>query len=198
MQKSGEGMNERELYEFFHRLDRSFFLEGDAKRFADYDGPLPIGYDQTISQPSLVVYMTKMLDVRLNSNVLEIGTGSGYQTAFLAHFGKRVYTVERIGQLSENAQKRLLFLGYNNIEYRIGDGSKGWKEHSPYDRIMVTAAARHVPEELTNQLSPGGIMIIPVGTKSVQSLLKIEKTMDCDIIETELLKVRFVDLIGDY
>jgi protein-L-isoaspartate(D-aspartate) O-methyltransferase len=191
-------MNERELNEFFNRLDRSFFLEGDAKRFADYDGPLSIGYGQTISQPSLVVYMTKMLDVRGDSDVLEIGTGSGYQTAFLAHFGKMVYTVECIRDLSENAQKRLLSLGYNNIEYLIGDGSKGWKEHAPYDRIMVTAAARHVPKALTNQLRPGGIMIIPSGEGPAQSLLKIEKTMDEDIIETELLKVRFVDLIGDY
>jgi protein-L-isoaspartate(D-aspartate) O-methyltransferase len=191
-------MNERELYEFFNRLDRSFFLEGDAKRFADYDGPLSIGYGQTISQPSLVVYMTKMLDVRSDSNVLEIGTGSGYQTAFLAHFGKMVYTVERIGDLSENAQKRLLYLGYNNIEYLVGDGSKGWKEHAPFDRIMVTAAARHVPKALTDQLSPGGIMIIPSGEEVVQSLLRVEKTSGGELIETELLKVRFVDLIGDY
>jgi protein-L-isoaspartate(D-aspartate) O-methyltransferase len=191
-------MNERELYEFFNRLDRSFFLEGDAKSFADYDGPLSIGYGQTISQPSLVAYMTKMLDVRSNSNVLEIGTGSGYQTAFLAHFGKMVYTVERIGDLSEKAQKRLSLLGYNNIEYLIGDGSKGWIENAPFDRIMVTAAARHVPEALTDQLALGGIMIIPAGEGAVQSLLRVEKSSAGELIETELLKVRFVDLIGDY
>lgn len=191
-------MNGRELNEFFKRLDRSFFLEGENKRFADYDGPLPIGFGQTISQPSLVLYMTEMLELRSDSIVLEIGTGSGYQTAFLAHFGKIVYTVERIGDLSENAQKRLSILGYNNIEYLVGDGSKGWKEHAPYDRIMVTAAARHVPKALADQLRPGGIMIIPAGEEAVQSLLRVEKTSGGQLIETELLKVRFVDLIGDY
>lgn len=191
-------MNERELYEFFNRLDRSFFLEGDAKSFADYDGPISIGYGQTISQASLVLYMTKMLAVRSNSNVLEIGTGSGYQTAFLAQFGSIVYTVERIAALSESAKKRLSLLEYNNIEYLVGDGSKGWREHAPFDRIMVTAAARHVPKALTDQLCPGGIMIIPSGEESVQSLLKVEKTPAGSLIETELLKVRFVDLIGDY
>jgi len=191
-------MDEGKLYEFFTRLDRSLFLEDESKSFADYDGPLPIGYGQTISQPSLVVYMTKMLYVESCSGVLEIGTGSGYQTAFLAHFGGRVYTVERIAALSGKARKRLKSLGYSNIEYKVGDGSKGWKENAPYDRIIVTAAAHHLPSALLDQLVPGGIMIVPAGAGEVQTLLKIDKGIDGAIVETPLLKVRFVDLVGDY
>ena len=196
--ESGGIMTDKELNEFFKRLDRSFFLEGENKRFAEFDGPLPIGFGQTISQPSLVLYMTRMLALKSDSKVLEIGTGSGYQTAFLAQFGARVYTVERIGALSENAQRRLAFLGYNNIEYLVGDGSMGWEKHSPYDRIMVTAAARHVPKALTDQLAPGGIMIIPAGEGLVQTLLRVEKTESGELIEKTLLQVRFVDLVGDY
>ncbi len=191
-------MNQKELDAFFKHLDRTFFLEGENKRFAEFDGPLPIGFGQTISQPSLVLYMTGMLDLTSDSSVLEIGTGSGYQTAFLAHFGGRVYTVERIGALSEKAQRRLAFLGYNNIEYLVGDGSRGWKEHAPYDRIMVTAAARHLPKALADQLAPGGIMIIPAGAGLLQSLLRVEKAKSGELIEKTLLQVRFVDLVGDY
>ncbi len=191
-------MDDKGLNDFFRRLDRAFFLEDENKRFAEFDGPLPIGFGQTISQPSLVLYMTRMLDLRSDSSVLEIGTGSGYQTAFLAQFGKKVYTIERIQALSENAQRRLAFLGYNNIEYLVGDGSGGWRENAPYDRIMVTAAARHVPKALTEQLAPGGIMIIPAGEGSVQSLLRVEKTKGGQLVEKTLLQVRFVDLVGDY
>lgn len=191
-------MVDTELNDFFGRLDRAFFLEGDSRRFAEFDGPLPIGFGQTISQPSLVLYMTRMLELKSDSSVLEIGTGSGYQTAFLAQFGGRVYTVERIGALSEKAKERLSILGYNNIEYLVGDGSAGWKEHAPYDRIMVTAAARHVPKALIDQLAPRGIMIIPAGAGLVQSLLRVEKTEIGEVIEKNLLQVRFVDLVGDY
>lgn len=198
LEKGVSPVNDRELNLFFSQLDRSFFLEGAAKDYADYDGPLSIGYGQTISQPSLVLYMTKMLDIGRESKILEVGTGSGYQTAFLAHFGKRVYTVERIGALSGKAERRLEAMGYENIEYLIGDGSKGWPEHAPYDRIMVTAAARRVPEALLEQLSPDGVMIIPAGDASVQDLLRIEKDKEGEIARKSLLKVRFVDLIGDY
>ena len=191
-------MDKSALRHYFSELDRALFLEGPAKAYADYDGPLAIGWGQTISQPSLVLYMTEMLDSNASSRVLEVGTGSGYQTALLARFSETVYTVERIEALSQKARKRLEALGFDNIVYKVGDGSRGWAEHGPYDRIMVTAAARRVPEALLAQLAPDGIMIVPAGPGPVQSLLRIEKDAEGEIFSKHLLHVRFVELIGDY
>ena len=140
-------MDELALENFFYNLDRSFFIDNEYKKFADNDSPLPIGFEQTISQPSLVLEMTRLLSPEKDSKVLEIGTGSGYQTSILAEFAKVVYSVERIRELSKKAQDRLSKLGYNNIFFKIDDGSIGWKENSPFDRIMVTAAAGKIPEE---------------------------------------------------
>ena len=191
-------MDELALENFFYNLDRSFFIDNEYKKFADNDSPLPIGFEQTISQPSLVLEMTRLLSLEKDSKVLEIGTGSGYQTSILAEFAKVVYSVERIRELSKKAQDRLSKLGYNNIFFKIDDGSIGWKENSPFDRIMVTAAAGKIPEELIEQLNINGKMIIPVGPEYFQDLLLIEKDYDGNLIKRVMGQVRFVELIGNY
>jgi len=191
-------MDYKALTEFYHHLDRSYFIDTDMKVFADLDKPLSIGYEQTISQPSLVLEMTLLLSPDQTSSVLEIGTGSGYQTALLAQFSKQVYTIERIPELGQKARKRLEALGYNNIAYRIGDGSEGWRAHAPYDRIMVTAAAAELPLELVDQLQVGGRMIIPLGPPEVQELQLIIKDSDGMIQCHSIEKVRFVEMRGKY
>ena len=191
-------MDLQELERYFHSLDRSFFVEGDMKQYAHLDEPLSIGFGQTISQPSLVLKMTRLLAPEKDSKVLEIGTGSGFQTALLAKMSAEVFTVERIGELSEKAKKRLEKLGFSNIYYKVGDGSKGWQEHAPYDRIMVTAAANVLPDELTEQLANGGRMVIPVGPPHIQELKLITKTEDGKLKMRTVGAVRFVELKGKY
>jgi len=192
-----EGMDQK-LVDFFKSLDRSFFIDNKFKEYAYLDRPLPIGYDQTISQPSLVLEMTDQLALNKNCRVLEIGTGSGYQTALLAEFSGEVYTVERIRELAESARKKLEHLGYTNICYRIDDGSAGWEEHAPYDRIIVTAAAEIIPETLINQLATGGIMIIPVGPRSMQQLKLITRDLECNLHIETIGEVAFVEMKGKY
>lgn len=191
-------MQYNKLYDFFHKLDRSFFIENENKQFAHNDEALPIGYEQTISQPSLVLEMTELLDVNKQCKVLEIGTGSGYQTTFLAELAREVYTVERIKELSWKAVERFLKLGYTNVQFRIGDGSEGWEEFAPYDRIIVTAGAREVPQSLLQQLKPGGKMVIPVGVKGKQQLLLIRKDEGGKITTKTMGIVKFVELKGEY
>lgn len=186
------------LNEFYHHLDRSYFIDNEMKVFADLDKPLSIGYGQTISQPSLVLEMTRILEPELDSRVLEIGTGSGYQTALLARFSKTIYTIERIAELSETAQKRLETLGYTNIVYKIGDGSEGWKESAPFDRIMVTAAAEKIPNELLEQLAIGGKMVIPVGSSELQELKFVFKDANGQVHQQTVDLVRFVEMKGKY
>lgn len=184
----------REVLEFYRTLDRSLFIDNENRRFADLDTPLPIGYGQTISQPSLVAMMTDELEIDDRCTVLEIGTGSGYQSAFLARFAQRVYSVERIEELSEKARTRLERLGFTNIDYRIGDGHFGWPEFAPFDRIMVTAAPAEIPQPLIEQLKTGGLMVIPVGPSGFQQLLKIRKESDGTISSKRLCDVAFVVL----
>jgi len=188
----------KELLNFFKSLNRAFFIDNEYESMAQEDLPLPIGYDQTISQPSLVFDMTVMLDVENAESVLEIGTGSGYQTAFLAKFAKKVYTVELIEELSRKAQERLKELGFGNIRFKIGDGSEGWKEYAPYDRIIVTAGSRVIPDELVEQLKNGGKMVIPVGNEYEQELLLIEKDLVGKLSITPKYRVRFVEFKGKY
>ncbi|MCL6588953.1 MAG: protein-L-isoaspartate(D-aspartate) O-methyltransferase [Firmicutes bacterium] len=190
--------NYQDLYGFFQNLDRSFFLEGQYRDMAGYDTPLPIGYEQTISQPTLVLQMTAYLNLAKDMKVLEIGTGSGYQTAFLAEFANEVYTVERIAPLGEKARERLEKLGYRNIHFKIDNGSNGWAEYAPYDRIIVTAAAGKVPDPLLEQLKPGGMMLIPVGEQGCQDLLLLKKDESGLVREESLGKVTFVELKGEY
>ena len=191
-------MDYDKLEAYFLSLDRSLFLEGEYRKLSEMNQPLPIGFGQTISQPTLVLMMTYMLDPDERCRVLEIGTGSGFQTALLSAFSKEVYTVERIPELSEKARRRLDAMGYRNIFYRIGDGSDGWKEHAPYDRIMVTAAASKIPDELLHQLNRGGKMLIPVGQENLQELLLVRKNQD-ETMEVETVEwVRFVEMKGKY
>jgi len=189
---------DRKLNNFFNNLDRQFFIDNEYKQVAHHDRPLPIGFEQTISQPSLVLYMTLELDLDKSHKVLEIGTGSGYQTAFLAEFAGEVYTIERIAQLSKRAQEKLIELGYNNVKFKIGDGSEGWQEFAPFDRIIVTAGARELPQDLLDQLKQGGKMVIPVGKQGAQDLLLICKSEKGNISKESLGSVRFVEFKGKY
>lgn len=167
------------------------------KEAAGFDSPFSIGHGQTISQPSLVLNMTLHLELAADSKVLEVGTGSGFQTALLAGFSEKVYTIERIAALHHRAKERLTGEGYSNIHFHLGDGSLGWKEHAPYDRIMVTAAAKKAPDALVEQLAPGGKMIIPVGDAFSQELQLIEKSRNGKIHTSFIEHVRFVELRED-
>ncbi len=182
---------------FFYTLDRSQFMTVN-KELAHLDTALPIGYDQTISQPSLVFFMSKTLDVDKHHKVLELGTGSGYQTAILAEFAGHVFTIERIVELQQKAIGVLGSLGYTNITYILDDGSEGLSDHAPFDRIMVTAAVSRIPPALIEQLANDGKMIIPVGGRDVQELMLISKD-HAGNVEADLLEaVRFVPLVGKY
>ncbi len=191
-------MDELALAKFFSELDRSFFLDDRYKASAGDDAPLPIGHGQTISQPSLVLKMTRLLSPEPDSRVLEIGTGSGFQTALLAEFSAEVYTIERIEELSKKAQKRLSALGYDNVFYSVADGSAGWEEKAPFDRIIVTAAAGKKPIVLLEQLALNGRMVVPVGPPSVQELLLIVRDDKGALSERSLGQVRFVEMVGAY
>jgi protein-L-isoaspartate(D-aspartate) O-methyltransferase len=179
-----------------HAVRREFFLPAEERRRAREDIPLPIGFAQTISQPSLVATMTEQLAPAAHSRVLEIGTGSGYQTAILAEIAEQVFTIERIPGLAASARRCLGELRYRNISFRLGDGALGWPEAAPFDRIMVTAAARTIPPELLRQLAPAGILVAPAGPNpEEQVLLRIEKSADGQLHERELCAVRFVPLV---
>ncbi len=177
------------------RVDRARFVRPADRDLAWYDGPLEIGHGQTISQPFIVALMTDLLQLRPGDRVLEIGTGSGYQTALLAELAGEVYTVERIEALAERARRRLDELGYRNIHYRIGDGRQGWPEAAPFDAILVTAAARSIPPALLEQLRPGGHLVIPVGPAwQTQRLLDVTRDEDGHVEQRDLLPVAFVPL----
>lgn len=185
--------SEKEVTYAFNSLDRSTFMDTD-KESADIDKPFSIGHGQTISQPSLVLKMTHHLDLEADSKVLEIGTGSGFQTALLAELARSVYTVERIDALSKRAKDRL-DQEYTNIQFKSGDGSNGWAKNAPYDRIIVTAASKKMPEALVEQLAPGGKMIIPVGNFFGQELKLVEKDADNIIYSSLIDYVMFVELV---
>jgi protein-L-isoaspartate(D-aspartate) O-methyltransferase len=164
-----------------------------SRAYGDY--PLPIGHGQTISQPYIVALMTEILDVKPEHKILEVGTGSGYQAAILSHLVKQVYTVEIVRALGQQAAERFRRLNYGNVQVEVTDGYYGWKEHSPFDRIIVTAAATLVPPPLLRQLRPGGKMCIPVGGQyTVQNLTLIEKSEEGRVTMKKMLPVRFVPL----
>jgi protein-L-isoaspartate(D-aspartate) O-methyltransferase len=180
-------------------VPRHKFVSPDTVDYAYRNSPLPIGYGQTISQPYIVAIMTDLLKLTKDSQVLEIGTGSGYQAAILSQLVQQVYSLEIITPLSIQAQQRFVQLGYNNITAQVADGYYGWKEYAPFDAIIVTAAASHIPHPLIKQLKPGGRMIIPVGSQFVtQQLLLIEKTNEGELLTRQLLPVRFVPLTGKH
>jgi protein-L-isoaspartate(D-aspartate) O-methyltransferase len=173
-------------------------LVPDELRDVAYENrPLPIGHGQTISQPYIVAVMTDLLKLQPGQRSLEIGTGSGYQAAILGEIAGEVYTIEIIAALGEQARANLGRLGYKNIEVRIGDGYNGWEEQAPFDAIVVTAAASHIPPPLIKQLKNGGRMVIPVGSRfMVQQLLLVEKDQAGEVITRQILPVRFVPLTG--
>ena len=181
------------------RVPRHEFVPANQRSNAYRNRPLPIGHGQTISQPYIVALMTDLLEPRPDHRVLEIGTGSGYQAAVLAELTGHVYSIEIIEKLGEQAIERLARLGYDNVSVRLGAGYYGWEEHAPFDTIVVTAAASHVPPPLVEQLKPGGRMVIPVGSRFLtQQLVLIEKQQDGQLITRQLLPVRFVPLTGGH
>jgi protein-L-isoaspartate(D-aspartate) O-methyltransferase len=179
-------------------VPRHLFVPASERDNAYDDRALPIGEDQTISQPSLVALMTHLLRPQRDDVMLEVGTGSGYQAAILSLLVERVYTIEIVEPLARSASDRLVRLGYRNVYVRHGDGYAGWPQHAPYDGIIVTAGAPHVPQPLVNQLKPGGRMVIPVGpAHSVQHLLLITKARSGAVRRQTIIPVRFVPLTRD-
>ena len=178
-------------------VPRHLFVPPPERPHAYADRALPLELGQTISQPYMVAFMTEALRPRAFDRVLEVGTGSGYQTAILARIAAEVFTIERIGDLQGGAREILDGLGVTNVRYRVGDGTLGWPEHAPYDRILVTAGAPAVPSALVEQLaSDGGTMVIPVGESDLQELIAVTRRGDEQVVAS-LLECRFVPLVGD-
>lgn len=191
------GINDLAVLAAMNAVPREEFVPEAARHYAYEDGPLPIGYQQTISQSFIVALMTQAAQLKPLDRVLEIGTGSGYAAAVLAQIVQYVYTIERVGPLAEQARDVFLHLGYRNIEVKTGDGSLGWKEHAPYDVIIATAAAPSVPQALVDQLADGGRLIIPVGDPFTQRLMRVTCVADGENTQELLEYVRFVPLVGE-
>ena len=189
------GIKDEGVLKAMGKIPRHLFIEEALEGEAYNDHPVPIGEKQTISQPYIVALMTEALELTGKENTLEIGTGSGYQTAILAELSSRVYTIERIKSLLVNARKLLDRLGYDNILFKAFDGTLGWKEYSPFDAIMITAGAPQIPEPLLDQLADNGRIIIPVGDRYSQELIKLTKEGNT-LKRKNLGGCRFVNLIG--
>lgn len=195
-QIAARGISDRRVHEAMASVPRHLFVPSELAREAYQDRPLPIGFGQTISQPYIVALMTELLELTKEQKVLEVGTGSGYQAAVLSMLAKDVYTVEIIEQLGRSAEERLRRLGYGGVKVRIGDGYYGWREAAPFDAIVVTAAADHIPPPLIGQLRPGGRMVIPVGSPfQTQNLLLLTKDASGRLRIRNIAPVRFVPLI---
>ena len=192
------GINDRRLIDAMLKVPRHIFVEEAMASQSYSDSALPIGEKQTISQPYMVALMTETLQLTGTEKVLEIGTGSGYQTAILAQLAARVYTIERIRSLALKARKALDSLGFLNVNLRIEDGTGGWEAEAPFDAILVTAGAPGVPQQLIDQLSAGGRLVIPVGTQLDQVLVRLTKGMEGSVSREELGNCRFVKLIGQF
>jgi len=193
----GRDITDPDVLRIMAEIPREQFVPEAYRLQAYSDGPLPIGKGQTISQPYIVALMTQELRVDRNCEVLEVGTGSGYQAAVLSKLVKKVYTIERFGELSESAQGVLGGLGVANVEFCVGDGSSGWPGNKVFDRIIATAAVPSVPEPLIGQLVEGGLIVAPVGPSGVQRLVVCEKKAG-RIAERVICDVRFVKLLGEY
>jgi protein-L-isoaspartate(D-aspartate) O-methyltransferase len=190
-QLKGRGIDSDRVLEAMRRVPRHRFVPEPLRDQAYEDHPVPIGEGQTISQPYIVAYMTEALKLKPKDKVLEVGTGSGYQAAVLAELVKEVYTIEIVAKLARQARKVLEELGYENIDFRIGDGYQGWPDKAPFDGIMVTAAPEHIPQPLLDQLEVGGRLVMPVKNR----LLRVTRTKE-GYEKERLLWVRFVPMTG--
>lgn len=196
-QLMGRGISDSAVLAAMRQVPREEFVDPGMRELAYEDHPLPIAKGQTISQPFIVAYMTEALELTGSDRVLEVGTGSGYAAAVLSRIVDRVYSVERLEELAEDARRRLERLGYGNVVVLVGDGSLGWPEHAPYDAIVVTAGAPRVPTPLLRQLTGGGRLVIPVGPSSLlQNLVRVRRVGDDEVRYEELCGVRFVPLVG--
>jgi len=194
-QLRARGIHEPHLLRIMGAMPRHLFMDKGLEARAYSDHALPIGADQTISQPFMVALMTQALDLTGDEKILEIGTGSGYQTAILAELAERVFTVERIPPIATEARERLESMGYSNIVFRTADGSLGWRDMSPFDRILITAGAPRVPAFVAAQLREGGVAVLPVGTDQKQALVKLVRT-EQGLQKKVLTGCTFVPLIG--
>jgi protein-L-isoaspartate(D-aspartate) O-methyltransferase len=193
-QLAGRDITDERVLEAMRAVPRHRFVPPRWQSSAYADSPLPIGHDQTISQPYIVAAMTQALDLSPDQKVLEIGTGSGYQAAILAELAGEVFSIEIVCDLAERAREALEAQGYDNLTIRCGDGYKGWPDQAPFDRIIVTAAPPNIPQALVDQLKPGGRMVLPVGER-LQALKVLRKNPDGTVEEAELMKVRFVPMV---
>ncbi len=191
------GISDNRVLEAFLKVQRHWFVPEEDQKDSYSDFPLAIGHNQTISQPYIVALMTERLNLSGEEKILEIGTGSGYQTAILASLAKEIYTIERIPELSKNAQKLMENLGYKNIHYRIGDGTLGWKEEAPFDRIIITAYSPEIPVPLIEQLNESGKIIIPLGGPFNQMLTLAQK-LNNSLKYQNICSCVFVPLVGVY
>jgi len=191
------GICSKDVLNAIETIPRELFLPSNFHSYAYENNPLPIGFEQTISQPYIVALMTEALNLKGNEIILEIGTGSGYQSAVLASLSHHVHTIEIIDELANKAALRLEKFGYNNVTVHTADGYNGLPDEAPFDRIIVTAASEEVPETLIGQLSEGGIMILPIGKQfEIQYLWLIKKEMDGTIIREKILPVRFLPMVS--
>ena len=190
------GIKDERVLAAMAKVPREQFIPADARTDAYEDGPLPIGYDQTISQPYIVAFMTEQLRPKSSDRVLEIGSGSGYQAAILAELVADVYTIEIIEPLAKTAEATLQRLAYKNVHIKVGDGYQGWPEEAPFDAVIVTCAPEKVPQSLVDQLKEGGRMVIPVGERFAQQLYLLEKK-NGQLKESATLPVRFVPMLRD-
>lgn len=191
------GIKNQKVLDAFKKIERDKFVPEELRASAYADFPVPIGEGQTISQPYIVALMTEKLDLRGEEKILEIGTGSGYQTAVLAELTREVYSIERFANLSQRAKKVLNDLGYTNIKLGVGDGTLGWQEAAPFDRIIITAATPIIPSPLTGQLKENGKLILPLGESFSQLLTLVEKKKD-KLEFTNICGCVFVPLVGKY
>jgi protein-L-isoaspartate(D-aspartate) O-methyltransferase len=190
------GIASREVLAAFERVERHRFVPTDLSELAYADRPLPIGHEQTISQPYVVALMTELARPKRNARALDVGTGSGYQAAVLAELCDEVYGIEIVRPLADAASKRLADLGYDNVEIRCGDGYRGWPEHAPFDVIILAAAPDHVPQALIDQLAPGGRLVLPVG-RTFQQITIVEKQADGTTRKWTAEAVSFVPMTGE-
>jgi protein-L-isoaspartate(D-aspartate) O-methyltransferase len=190
----GKALLDEQVLTVMLRIPRHLFVPGPLAHLAYEDMPLPIGFEKTISQPFICALMTDLLALEPRETVLEVGTGLGYQTAILAGLADQVWSIEIVEEFGNSAQQLLSRLGYTNVGIRIGDGSRGWSEHAPYDKIMVTAAAEEVPTSLLEQLKPTGRLVMPLGPAEAQQLTTIEKDTGGAVRRRAVIPVRFTPL----